>query len=132
MRTCEKGLRIQLFQHLGQLVTIVKQHIRAYLDDIFVLVGDHWNDSLQQILMLIEAVSVALRDEFKVYLPTLMANLLRELANDVDAARKNKLLVLNTLGKLGAQLEGYLFLVIPALLRLVELTGDHAEVVDVS
>ena len=131
MRTCERTLRVQLFQHLGQLVTIVKQHIRAYLDDIFELVGDHWDDCLEQILKLVEAVSTALRNEFKIYLPKLMANLLRELANDLDSARKPKLLVLSTLSKLGTQLEGYLFLVIPALLRLVELTGDHSETVEV-
>lgn len=39
MRTCEPLFREFLFQQLGMLVAIVKQHIRVYLDAIFALVS---------------------------------------------------------------------------------------------
>ena len=46
MRTCEPLFREFLFQQLGMLVAIVKQHIRQYLDEIFDLIHEHWNTPL--------------------------------------------------------------------------------------
>jgi len=56
-----------LFKQLGQLVSIVKQHIRDYLDEIFVLIKEYWHSPLlDQIVGLVEEISMALNDEFKV------------------------------------------------------------------
>lgn len=58
MRTCESGFREFLFQQLGVLVSIVKQHIREYLADIFVLIKEYWHTPLlSQILALVEEIS---------------------------------------------------------------------------
>ncbi|PIK33483.1 putative serine/threonine-protein kinase mTOR-like [Apostichopus japonicus] len=38
IRTCDPGIREFLFQQLGTIISIVKQHIRNYLDDIFDLI----------------------------------------------------------------------------------------------
>lgn len=67
LSTCEPGFREFLLQQLGRLVGVVKQHIRDYLDDIFALVKQHWDDTLIiPIITLVEEISVALSDEFKV------------------------------------------------------------------
>ena len=35
-----------LFQQLGVLVPIIKQHIREYLDDILALIREYWDSAL--------------------------------------------------------------------------------------
>lgn len=58
MNTCEAGFREFLFQQMGSLVSIVKQHIRDYLDDVFVLINKYWNSNLLiPIINLVEEVS---------------------------------------------------------------------------
>lgn len=48
-------------------MSIVKQHIRDYLDEIFVLIKEYWHSPLlDQIVGLVEEISMALNDEFKV------------------------------------------------------------------
>ncbi len=66
LTTCEPGFREFLLQQLGRLVGVVKQHIRDYLDSIFALVKQFWDDTLIiPIITLVEEISVALSDEFK-------------------------------------------------------------------
>ena len=74
IRTCEPGLRDFLFQQLGVLVSIVKHHIRKYLDEILAIVKEYWSEpALQsQMLFLVKRISHALKDEFKVYIPDLL------------------------------------------------------------
>src|SRR5262245_57789362 len=73
MENCEQNFREYLFQQLGVVVSIVKQHIRDYLPQIFKLVQQYWHSpNLTQIALLIEEISEALNEEFKVYLPDLI------------------------------------------------------------
>jgi len=62
---CERGLRENIFQHIGALVSIVKQHIRRFLPGIFALINAFWSHCLEHILSLIEEISTALKDEFQ-------------------------------------------------------------------
>lgn len=57
------------FQQLGQLVKIIKQHIRNFVDDIFVLVNEFWNSghNIQlTIIALVEEIAQVLDGDFKV------------------------------------------------------------------
>jgi phosphatidylinositol kinase/protein kinase (PI-3 family) len=76
MHNCEHGLRESLCQQLGQLVSIVKQHIRGYLPGILKLIHEFWDDNCEQILTLVEHLSLALKDEMKTELPKLIPLLL--------------------------------------------------------
>ncbi|KAI8813143.1 armadillo-type protein [Cladochytrium replicatum] len=87
MRQCPIGMLEFHFQQLGLLVSIVKQHIRNYLTDIFSLVQDFWSlgGNIQiTILSLVEAVAQALDGEFKVYLPILLPNMLHIFDTSAD------------------------------------------------
>jgi FKBP12-rapamycin complex-associated protein len=95
MRRGEDSLRDSLFQQLSSLVSLVKSHIRNYLDGIFELIHQFWFDSslLPQILSLIEEISLALKDEFKVYLADLMPHFLSILHADKTEKRQPTLKV---------------------------------------
>ena len=83
IRTSDNTFRDFLFQQLGSLIGIVKQHIRNYLDDIFNMIKEFWTvDSPLQstIIMLVESIAVALQSEFKIYLPQLIPHILREVS----------------------------------------------------
>lgn len=69
IRTSDVNFREYLFQQLAQLIAIVKQHIRNYLDDICALIKEFWlpNSPIQGTLILLtEYIAVALGAEFKV------------------------------------------------------------------
>eukprot|EP00026_Physarum_polycephalum_P000091 Phypoly_transcript_00091.p1 GENE.Phypoly_transcript_00091~~Phypoly_transcript_00091.p1 ORF type:complete len:2307 (+),score=451.47 Phypoly_transcript_00091:133-7053(+) len=121
MNTREPLFREFLFQQLGTLVSIVKQHIRDYLDEIFVLIEKHWNSSmLIPIINLVEEISQALNDEFKVYLPNLIPQVLGVLHTDRSPKRLAAQKVLHALEIFGNNLDDFLHLVIPAIVRLFE------------
>ena len=126
-RTCPVGLQEYYFQNLGQLITMVKQHVRNHLGPIMTLVRDFWastsNPSLQVIIVdVIEAISVALEAEFKAYLPNLLPLLLQTFQQDLhDVRRQSTLLkVLQAFGIFGTSLEEYLHLIIPAIVQAFE------------
>ena len=85
VRLADVAFKEFLFQQLGSLIAIVKQHIRPYLDQILELVKEHWmvNSPLQiTIIFLIEHVALALGAWFKMYLPPLVPLILRVLTHD--------------------------------------------------
>ncbi|KAJ3030013.1 UNVERIFIED_CONTAM: phosphatidylinositol kinase- protein kinase tor1, partial [Siphonaria sp. JEL0065] len=123
MRSCPPSMLEFHFTKLADLVTIVKQHIRNYLPDIFALLHEFWNplSNLQiMILSLIEAIALALDAEFKAYLPTLLPQIL--LIFDTDASERKQSIqkALHAFVIFGATLEEYLYLVIPVIVRLFE------------
>ncbi|GIX92206.1 hypothetical protein CEXT_19061, partial [Caerostris extrusa] len=80
MKTADGTFREFLFQQLCQIISIVKVHIRNFLDDIFGLLKEFWTPQSQMqstIILLIEQVVMALGAEFKVYLPQLIPHFLR-------------------------------------------------------
>uniref|UniRef100_A0A8D9ABA5 Serine/threonine-protein kinase TOR n=1 Tax=Cacopsylla melanoneura TaxID=428564 RepID=A0A8D9ABA5_9HEMI len=114
-----------LVQQFAFLMDIVKQHIRNYLDDIFVLIKDLWssNASLQlTLILLIEHIAMALGAEFKIYLPQLMPQILRVLSHDTSQDRKVTVKMLCALQKFGANLDDYMHLVLPPIVRLFDST----------
>ncbi|XP_053611167.1 serine/threonine-protein kinase mTOR isoform X2 [Plodia interpunctella] len=114
-----------LFTQLAKLIAIVKQHIRNYLDKIFDLIKEFWTPSspLQHILiLLVEHIAVALGSEFKVYLPQLMPQILRVLAHDTSKDRFVTERLLIALQKFEDNLDDYIHLVIPSIVKLFDAT----------
>ena len=116
-------------KHLANLVTIVKQHIRNYLTEIFALIHDFWShtSSLQiTIIQLVEAVARAVEGEFKAYLPKILQQILRSFDGDLGAKhvsgnRLNTLLhMLRAFYVFGSSIEDYLHLVLPVIVRSFE------------
>ncbi|KAI0228314.1 phosphatidylinositol kinase- protein kinase tor1 [Massospora cicadina] len=111
------------FQQLGILVSIVKQHIRAFLPDILALVKEFWHStaSIQRTLInLIEAISDALAGDFKVYVPTLLPNLLQAIDGVSVEKQSLSIRVLQTLVSFGSCTEDYAHLILPVVVRVIE------------
>jgi FKBP12-rapamycin complex-associated protein len=118
MRVSPIGILEFHFQQLGILVSIVKQHIRNYLDDIFELIQEHWNpaSTIQiTIMTLVESIAIALDSEFKIYLPVLLTNLLQIFESDTSEKRQPSLKALHALTIFSNNLEEYLHLILPGL-----------------
>lgn len=124
IRTTEMQYKDFLFQQLGMLVAIVKQHIRNYLDDIFALIQDFWmlNASLQvTIILVVEQVALALGSEFKIYLAKLIPLMLKVLVYDSSKDRVVTANLLNALQKFGTNLDEFLNLLLPPIVKLLDL-----------
>lgn len=133
--TDNNSFREFLFTQLAKLIAIVKHHIRNYLDKIFDLIKEFWtpNSPLQPtLILLLEHIAVALGSEFKVYLPQLMPQILRVLAHDTSKDRvvTEKLLV--ALQKFEDNLDDYMHLVIPSIVKLFDATDCPISVAKVA
>ncbi|ORY05502.1 FAT-domain-containing protein [Neocallimastix californiae] len=123
MRVCQVGNLEFYFQQLGILVTVVKQHIRNYLTEIYQLIQEFWNfnSNIQlTIISLMESIAVALNCEFKAYLPQLLPQLLQIFETDTSEKRQLTIKVLKAFIVFGSNLEEYLHLVIPVIIKLFE------------
>ncbi|CAI2178216.1 17365_t:CDS:10 [Funneliformis geosporum] len=123
MRTCPSGMLEFYFQQLGILVSIVKQHIRNYLSDIFTLVESFWNPSSTiqiTIIDLVEQIAISLDGEFKNHLPVLLPIMLQIFDQDRSEKRNPTLKVLHALVVFGTNIEEYMHLVIPVVVKLFE------------
>lgn len=123
MRTCQVGNLEFYFQQLGILVTVVKQHIRNYLTEIYQLIQEFWNfnSNIQlTIISLMESIAIALNCEFKAYLPQLLPQLLQIFETDTSEKRQLTIKVLKAFIVFGSNLEEYLHLVIPVIIKLFE------------
>ncbi|KAF9147911.1 phosphatidylinositol kinase- protein kinase tor1, partial [Linnemannia schmuckeri] len=112
------------FEKMGFLVLVVKLHIRPYIPDLLKLIFDNWNHTGLQgrIIGLIESIAIALEGEFKVYLPKLLRSMLVVLDTDLSEKHRASLRVLQALVKLGSNIEEYLHLVVPVLVKTFERT----------
>ncbi|KAI8848058.1 FAT domain-containing protein [Chytridium lagenaria] len=110
--------------HLKQLAFIIstaKHHIRNYLPDVFALIEEFWqlNTGVQiSILSVIESIAAVTLIDFKRYLPTVFPRLLEIFENDTNDKRLATQKVLSVLLVIGENLEDYLYLVIPCIVRL--------------
>ncbi|XP_032242839.2 serine/threonine-protein kinase mTOR [Nematostella vectensis] len=123
IRTCDSGFREFVFQQLGVLISIVKQHIRNYLDDIFTLIKEYWtiNSPMQTtIVLLVEQIAVALGGEFKNYLPQIIPHILKVFMHDNSPQRSVTTKLLNALQMFGSSLDDYLHLLVPPVVKLFD------------
>ncbi|XP_015906953.1 serine/threonine-protein kinase mTOR [Parasteatoda tepidariorum] len=123
IKTADNPFREFLFQQLCQIISIVKIHIRNYLDDIFCLLKDFWTPQSPMqstILLLIEQVVIALGAEFKIYLPQLIPHFLRVFMHDTSENRTITMKLLIALQKFGNNLDDYLHLILPPVVKLFD------------
>jgi FKBP12-rapamycin complex-associated protein len=113
MKNCPAGVLEYYFQQLGILVSIVKQHIRPYLDGILELVQLHWNPASNiqtTIISLVESIAMALDSEFRAYLPKLLPNLIQVPEMDTTERRQPTQKALHAIYIFGSNLEGMFLL----------------------
>ncbi|KAK3104575.1 hypothetical protein FSP39_005244 [Pinctada imbricata] len=123
IKTADQNFRDFLFQQLGVIIAIVKQHIRNYLHDIFELIKEYWtpNSTIQNtIILLVEQIVQALGTEFKVYLPQIIPQILKVFMHDTSEYRAVTAKLLNALQLFGANLDDYLHLLLPPVVRLFD------------
>ncbi|XP_006654171.1 serine/threonine-protein kinase TOR [Oryza brachyantha] len=137
VRMCEDGgLKEFITWKLGTLVSIVRQHIRKYLQEILSLVSELWTSSFSlpapnrtvqgpqasPVLHLVEQLCLALNDEFRMYLLHILPSCIQVLG---DAERCNDYYyvpdILHTLEVFGGNLDEHMHLVAPVLVRLFKV-----------
>ncbi len=87
------------------------------------LIREHWNPTANiqlTILGLVETIAVALDTEFTIYLPMLLSYCLQVFDADVTEKRLATQKVLHALTVFGTNLEQYLHLVVPSIVKLIE------------
>ncbi|PWZ19658.1 hypothetical protein Zm00014a_018155 [Zea mays] len=137
VRMCEDGaLKEFITWKLGTLISIVRQHIRKYLQDILSLISELWTSSFSlaapnrtiqgpqgsPVLHLVEQLCLALNDEFRMYLLHILPSCIQVLG---DAERCNDYYyvpdILHTLEVFGGNLDEHMHLVAPVLVRLFKV-----------
>lgn len=126
MHTCQPNMLKFYFQQLGALILIVKQHIRPFLSDIFKVIKDFFNANTHLnirviIIHLIESVSRALEGEFKMYLPEILPLMLDLIEEDKSAERDPSIHVLRSFVVFGSNIEEYVHVVIPTIVKMFEI-----------
>ncbi|XP_047975858.1 serine/threonine-protein kinase TOR-like isoform X1 [Salvia hispanica] len=136
VRTCDDFLKEYIIWKLGTLVSIVRQHIRKYLPDLFCLVSDLWSSSFalpasnrpvhgSPILHLLEQLCLALNDEFRTHLPFILPSCIQVLS---DAERFKDYTyvidILRTLEVFGGTLDEHMHLLLPALIRIFKANAS--------
>ncbi|KAL8151366.1 LOW QUALITY PROTEIN: hypothetical protein V2J09_021174 [Rumex salicifolius] len=132
LHSCDDSLKEFIMWKLGTLVSIVRQHIRKYLEDLLNLIFEQWSSFSYPapsrsvrglpVLHLVEHLCVALNDEFRKYLPRILPHCIQVLS---DAERFNDYNyvpdILHTLEVFGGTLDEHMHLLLPALIRLFKV-----------
>jgi FKBP12-rapamycin complex-associated protein len=86
------------------------------------LVKDNWNHTRLQerIIGLVESIALALDGEFKAYLPNLLQSFLAVFDTDMTERHDTSIRVLGAFVKFGSNIEEYMHLVIPVLVKTFE------------
>ncbi|PWN23279.1 putative TOR1-1-phosphatidylinositol 3-kinase [Microstroma glucosiphilum] len=128
IKNCTTSLAEFYWQQLGILISIIKQHARNYLNEIFGLVREHWSSASNThiiqltIVSVVEAVAKALEGEFKSYLPILLPNMLQTFQGELNQKRQQPTLmrILHAFTVFGSSIEEYLHLILPPVVELFE------------
>lgn len=121
--TDNNNFREFLFTQLAQLISVVKIHIRAYLEDIFDLIREYWTPDSQiqsTLILLIEHITVAIGTEFKVYLRKILPHILRVLKYDRSKDRILTEKLLLAIQKFENNLDDVLLAIVPAITALFD------------
>jgi serine/threonine-protein kinase mTOR len=121
--------RVQDFhlQQLAILVGIVRQHVRSYMLDIINLILELWDNALLHLplISLIEALGTALDAEFRPFLPEVLPLILRVFDGENSPVGADKITavqmkIFDAFLTFGANIEEYLHLVIPIIVKTYE------------
>lgn len=131
------NLREALLKQVASLSSIVREHLRPYVADIFDIVNEFWKSRhLGTILTLVAKIAVGVPDDFRKFLPMLVRKLLvtleeiqtsewfnpaqHETQNPTPVAVEKLELILRSIKSLRGVLGEYLHLLVPALLKLAD------------
>ncbi|KAF4581337.1 phosphatidylinositol kinase- protein kinase tor1 [Pleurotus pulmonarius] len=125
-------VRMQEFhlQQLAILVSIMKEHCRNYAVRLYTLVLQLWDNSLLHlpIVSLVEALGNALDSEFKPFLATIIPMVLKVFDDDLsDKRMATQMKILDAFVTFGTNIEEYLQLVIPVIVRTFERTDASSQ-----
>jgi len=120
------NLRELLLQQLATVANIVQQHLRPYMQEIFVIATQYWNDHMPACLALLENMAVKTPDDFNIFLPTFVRHLLSsvsfQLGNVLSEEFLSKVkLVCNAVKRLKTVLSDSLQLIVPRLIKLLDV-----------
>jgi FKBP12-rapamycin complex-associated protein len=114
-------------QQFAILIGIIEQHLQNYVAEVLGLITELWDNTALQTptVALIEAVARALAAELKPFLPMILPLLLKVFAGEGELSEKR----IGTQSKIfaafqtfGANIQEYLHLVIPVIVRAAEST----------
>ena len=133
IRTCGQAtLREALIMQVASLSSIVRDHLRPYISNIFDVIEEFWKTRhLETILLLVEKLSFAMPDYIRMYAPALVRLVLASFESarvsewkeeEIDAAGFRIELVLRSIRYLTSKkiLSGHLHLVVPQLVKLID------------
>ncbi|KAK7093536.1 serine/threonine-protein kinase mTOR-like isoform X2 [Littorina saxatilis] len=123
IRSADPNFKEFLFQQLGVIIAIVKHHIKNYLEDIFALIKEFWtvqSPMQNTIILLVENIATALGTEFRMYLPHIVPMLLRVFMHDTSHERVITSKMLTALQMFGANLNDYLHMLLPPIVKLFD------------
>jgi FKBP12-rapamycin complex-associated protein len=115
------------FNQLAMLVSIVRQHIRPFREDLVSLIEAYWDRSWQvqtTVLSLIEALSGALEAEFQPSIVKILPLMMKVLDNDVTPQKRASEKILNTLLVFGPSAEESMWLILPKLVRTFQVYSN--------
>ncbi|CCH60866.1 hypothetical protein TBLA_0D03670 [Henningerozyma blattae CBS 6284] len=127
MHSCPPSLLEFYFQQLSSLVTIVKQHIRPHVDEIYQVIQEFFPILKLQltIISLIESISKSLEGEFKRFVPMTLTFFLTVLEDDKSNKKAVSLRILKSLVVFNSNLEDYAHLIVPTVVRLAEYSPSY-------
>ncbi|ODV91704.1 hypothetical protein CANCADRAFT_46867 [Tortispora caseinolytica NRRL Y-17796] len=137
MRSCNSSMLEFYFQQMSELIKIVKQHIRPFLPQIFMLIRDIYDPAYNveispslEIAMfgMVEAVARALDGEFKLHLPTILPHMLAVLEKDDSSQKNTTQKVLHAFTVFGSTIEEFTNLIIPNIIRLTETSSNSVRI----
>ncbi len=116
---------------IGKFVRLANDAIRPHVNELLELVLALWVDGGQpvpQLLFLLERLATAAGESVRPHLVAILGKMRASLVADIDPARTATLRILRVLPVFGEHLEGYLHLVLPAVVRLFLDTSAATEV----
>lgn len=124
MNSCPPSLLEFYFQQLGLLVSIVKQHIRPHVDEIYEVVQEFYLIPKLQITIIsvVEAISKALEGEFKRFVPRTLTFFLTIFESDKSNNKAVSIRILKSIVVFDVNLEDYAHLIIPIIVRMAEFS----------
>ena len=133
IRTCgQASLREALIMQVASLSSIVRDHLRPYINNIFEVIEEFWKTRhLETILLLVEKLAFAMPDDIRSYAPALVRLMLTTFESarisdwkeeDIEMNSLRIELVSRNVRFLSSKgiLSGHLHLVVPQLIKLVD------------
>jgi len=114
------------FNQLAILVSIVRQHIRPFRNDLVELIVEFWNVSRQvqtTVLSLVDALSGALEAEFVPSIVKILPLMMKVLDNDPSPQKRASEKILNTILMFGTSVEESMWLILPKLVKTFQVSS---------